>query len=97
MKLTFVRQTSLMSQTLSQDMQPRVFLLKLCGLTLVRRLLPFRSQSDDGFSDYMYKRRIFTVDPDYFPLDRMREIIDYLHTHQQRYGMFLFHLSSNQD
>ncbi|KIJ92581.1 glycoside hydrolase family 31 protein [Laccaria amethystina LaAM-08-1] len=35
--------------------------------------------------DYMYKRRIFTVDPDYFPLDRMREIIDYLHTHQQRY------------
>ncbi|KAI0823812.1 alpha-glucosidase [Trametes gibbosa] len=35
--------------------------------------------------DYMYKRRIFTVDPDYFPLDRMREIVDYLHKHDQHY------------
>ncbi|KZT11187.1 glycoside hydrolase family 31 protein [Laetiporus sulphureus 93-53] len=35
--------------------------------------------------DYMYNRRIFTVDPDYFPLPRMREIIDYLHTHDQHY------------
>ncbi|KAI0263723.1 glycoside hydrolase family 31 protein [Gloeopeniophorella convolvens] len=35
--------------------------------------------------DYMYKRRIFTNDPDYFPTDRMREIIDYLHHHDQRY------------
>ncbi|KAI0648507.1 alpha-glucosidase [Trametes meyenii] len=35
--------------------------------------------------DYMYKRRIFTVDPDYFPLDRMREIIAYLHSHQQQF------------
>ena len=51
---------------------------------------------DDGFSDYMYKGRIFTVDPDYFPLDRMREIIDYLHSHQQRYGMLLFHLFNNR-
>ncbi|KAI8974202.1 alpha-glucosidase [Trametes punicea] len=35
--------------------------------------------------DYMYKRRIFTVDSDYFPLDRMREIVDYLHSHDQHY------------
>ncbi|TFK83789.1 glycoside hydrolase family 31 protein [Polyporus arcularius HHB13444] len=35
--------------------------------------------------DYMYKRRIFTVDPDYFPLDRMREIVDYLHSHDQKF------------
>ena len=35
----------------------------------------------------MYKRRIFTVDPDYFPLDRMREIVDYLHSHDQKFGM----------
>jgi len=56
-----------------------------------------RHKSDDGFLDYMYKRRIFTVDPDYFPLDRMREIIDYLHSHQQRYGMLLFHFSNNKD
>ncbi|KAF9463440.1 alpha-glucosidase [Collybia nuda] len=35
--------------------------------------------------DYMDRRRIFTVDPDYFPMNRMREIVDYLHTHDQRY------------
>ncbi|KAF5349670.1 hypothetical protein D9756_008864 [Leucocoprinus leucothites] len=35
--------------------------------------------------DYMDRRRIFTVDPQYFPLDRMREIVDYLHSHDQRY------------
>jgi alpha-glucosidase len=35
----------------------------------------------------MYKRRIFTMDPQYFPPARMREIIDYLHEHDQRYGM----------
>ena len=38
-------------------------------------------------SDYMYKRRIFTMDPQYFPPARMRDIIDYLHKHDQRYGM----------
>ncbi|OJT01982.1 hypothetical protein TRAPUB_7516 [Trametes pubescens] len=35
--------------------------------------------------DYMYKRRVFTLDPDYFPLDRMREIVDYLHKHNQHF------------
>ena len=39
----------------------------------------------------MYKRRIFTVDPDYFPLDRMREIVDYLHAHDQRYSAYTVH------
>lgn len=34
----------------------------------------------------MYKRRIFTVDEDYFPLDRMRQIVDYLHSHDQHFG-----------
>ena len=34
----------------------------------------------------MDRRRIFTVDPDYFPLDRMREIVDYLHSHDQKFG-----------
>jgi alpha-glucosidase len=28
------------------------------------------------------------MDPEYFPPPRMREIIDYLHNHDQRYGMF---------
>ena len=40
------------------------------------------------YSDYMFKRRIFTMDPEYFPPARMREIIDYLHKRDQRYGMF---------
>lgn len=35
--------------------------------------------------DYMDRRRIFTVDPDYFPMDRMREIVQYLHDHNQKY------------
>ncbi|KAF7366623.1 Glycoside hydrolase family 31 protein [Mycena sanguinolenta] len=35
--------------------------------------------------DYMDRRRIFTVDPDYFPLDRMREIVEYLHGQDQHY------------
>lgn len=37
-------------------------------------------------SDYMYERRVFTLDPQYFPINRMREIINYLHTHNQQYG-----------
>ena len=28
------------------------------------------------------------MDPEYFPPARVREIIDYLHKHDQRYGMF---------
>ena len=36
--------------------------------------------------DYMDQRKVFTLDPDYFPLNRMREIVDYLHSHKQQYG-----------
>ena len=36
----------------------------------------------------MYKRRTFSLDPDYFPLDRMQEIIDYLHEHEQQYSKY---------
>ncbi|KAF8162646.1 alpha-glucosidase [Crassisporium funariophilum] len=35
--------------------------------------------------DYMDRRRIFTLEPNYFPLNRMREIVAYLHAHDQRY------------
>ncbi|KAF9528284.1 alpha-glucosidase [Crepidotus variabilis] len=35
--------------------------------------------------DYMDRRRIFTVDPKYFPMPRMREIVSYLHAHQQKF------------
>jgi alpha-glucosidase len=34
----------------------------------------------------MYKRRVFTLDPQYFPLNRMQEIVHYLHSHDQQYG-----------
>src|ERR1700761_1275604 len=36
--------------------------------------------------DYMDRRRIFTVDPAYFPINRMREIVNYLHSHDQHFG-----------
>ena len=38
----------------------------------------------------MDRRRIFTVDPDYFPMDRMREIVDYLHSNDQKYSAYKF-------
>jgi len=36
------------------------------------------------------------MDQDYFPTVRMREIIDYLHKHDQRYGMFNLYRSGAQ-
>ncbi|KAF9043930.1 alpha-glucosidase [Panaeolus papilionaceus] len=35
--------------------------------------------------DYMDRRRVFTVDPEYFPMNRMREIVKYLHDRDQHY------------
>ncbi|EMC97876.1 glycoside hydrolase family 31 protein [Baudoinia panamericana UAMH 10762] len=35
--------------------------------------------------DYMYLRRVFTLDPDRFPLDLVQQLVTYLHTHQQHY------------
>jgi len=35
--------------------------------------------------DYMDERKIFTADPVYFPLEKMREIVSYLHAHDQKY------------
>jgi len=34
----------------------------------------------------MDRRRVFTLDPAYFPLKRMREIINYLHANKQQYS-----------
>lgn len=39
--------------------------------------------------DYMYQRLVFTNDPEYFPLDRMREIVSALHARNQRYSAFI--------
>ncbi|KAK0950431.1 hypothetical protein LTS01_025591 [Friedmanniomyces endolithicus] len=35
--------------------------------------------------DYMYLRRVFTLDADRFPLHLMQELVTYLHDHQQHY------------
>ncbi|EAW07225.1 putative alpha-glucosidase [Aspergillus clavatus NRRL 1] len=35
--------------------------------------------------DYMDRRRVFTLDPDRFPLEKVRELVSYLHKHDQKY------------
>ncbi|SMR62958.1 unnamed protein product [Zymoseptoria tritici ST99CH_3D1] len=35
--------------------------------------------------DYMYERYIMTTDPDRYPIARVRDIVDYLHDHDQHY------------
>ncbi|KAH7313840.1 alpha-glucosidase [Stachybotrys elegans] len=35
--------------------------------------------------DYMDRRRVFTNDPDRFPMEQMRQVVDYLHEHDQHY------------
>lgn len=39
--------------------------------------------------DYMDHRLVFTLDPDRFPLPKMRELVDYLHAHQQKYTVMV--------
>ena len=39
--------------------------------------------------DYMYERWVFTLDPERFPIDRMRQIVDFLHSRDQRYIMMV--------
>jgi alpha-glucosidase len=33
----------------------------------------------------MDRRRVFTLDPERFPLEKMRELVTYLHSHNQHY------------
>ncbi|KAI0134255.1 family 31 glycosyl hydrolase [Xylariales sp. AK1849] len=35
--------------------------------------------------DYMYRRRVFSLDPDRFPLSKMRELVGHLHANEQHY------------
>jgi len=35
--------------------------------------------------DYMYRRRVFSLDPERFPIEMMRGLVDYLHDHDQKY------------
>lgn len=37
--------------------------------------------------DYMDLRRVFSLDPDRFPLDMMQELVDHLHNNNQHYIM----------
>lgn len=39
--------------------------------------------------DYMYRRWIFTVDPERFPMDKVRELVEYLHDHDQGYTVMV--------
>ena len=39
--------------------------------------------------DYMDLRKVFTLDPERFPLARMRDIVQYLHAHEQHYVMMV--------
>lgn len=35
--------------------------------------------------DYLGHRRVFSLDHDRFPLSKMRDIVNHLHSHQQHY------------
>jgi alpha-glucosidase len=35
--------------------------------------------------DYMDGRKVFTLDPQRFPLHKMRQLVTYLHDHDQHY------------
>ncbi|KAF1943725.1 alpha-glucosidase-like protein [Clathrospora elynae] len=39
--------------------------------------------------DYMELRRLFTLDPERYPLELVRQLVDYLHAHQQQYIMMV--------
>ncbi|KAF6218041.1 hypothetical protein HO133_006453 [Letharia lupina] len=39
--------------------------------------------------DYMDLRKVFTLDPDRFPLEKMQELVTYLHDHEQHYIMMV--------
>lgn len=39
--------------------------------------------------DYMDLRKVFTLDPERFPLPRMQDIVHHLHDHQQHYIMMV--------
>ncbi|KAI0885492.1 glycoside hydrolase family 31 protein [Annulohypoxylon maeteangense] len=47
--------------------------------------------------DYMYRRRVFSLDPERFPLHKMRELVDYLHAHDQHYVVMVDPAVAYQD
>ena len=47
--------------------------------------------------DYMDARKVFTLDPQRFPLQRVRELVDYLHAHDQHYVVMVDPAVAYQD
>ncbi|OTA70412.1 glycoside hydrolase family 31 protein [Hypoxylon sp. EC38] len=47
--------------------------------------------------DYMYYRRVFSLDPERFALHMMRELVDYLHAHNQHYVLMVDPAVAYQD
>ncbi|OQE78636.1 hypothetical protein PENNAL_c0055G04486 [Penicillium nalgiovense] len=47
--------------------------------------------------DYMSGRRVFTLDDERFPIDKMRELVSYLHKHDQHYIVMVDPAVSNSD
>ncbi|GLI81145.1 hypothetical protein PoHVEF18_009517 [Penicillium ochrochloron] len=47
--------------------------------------------------DYMDRRRVFTLDPERFPLEKMRELVDHLHKHDQHYIVMVDPAVSDSD
>ena len=47
--------------------------------------------------DYMDGRKVFTLDPQRFPLEKMREFVGYLHEHDQHYIMMVDPAVAYQD
>ncbi|KAF8424825.1 alpha-glucosidase [Tirmania nivea] len=47
--------------------------------------------------DYMYNRWVFTLDPERFPIDRVREIVDLLHSRDQHYIVMVDPAVAHQD
>ncbi|KAI1641298.1 family 31 glycosyl hydrolase [Biscogniauxia mediterranea] len=47
--------------------------------------------------DYMYRRRVFSLDPERFPLSMMRELVHYLHERDQHYVVMVDPAVAYQD
>lgn len=47
--------------------------------------------------DYMDLRKVFTLDPQRFPLHKVRELVQHLHSHQQHYIMMVDPAVAYQD
>ena len=47
--------------------------------------------------DYMDRRKVFTLDPDRFPLEKVQSLVTYLHDHDQHYIVMVDPAVSTKD